>query len=72
MIEKRDVEVYPDVVINSESGSTQNTPINDKTLRVLSRTKSAADLEAPDPPPDGGISAWKQAVAGHLIVLITR
>lgn len=71
MIEKGGVEVYPDVVIDPERGAIQIPTINDKSLRVLSRTKSAADLEAPGPPPDGGVLAWKQVVAGHLIVLIT-
>ena len=66
MTEKGDVEAYPDVV-----NDPQNETIKERSLRVLSRTKSAANWKDSGPPPDGGAFAWAQVLAGHLIVLNT-
>ena len=76
MTEKEDIEAYPEVVNDSQGETINNETINNETikercLRVLSRTKSAASLKDPGPPPDGGVLAWMQVLSGHLVVLIT-
>ena len=76
MTEKGDIEAYPEVVNDSQDETVNNETLNNETikercLRVLSRTKSAASLKDPGPPPDGGVLAWMQVLSGHLVVLIT-
>lgn len=86
MTEKGDIEAYPEVVNDSQDETVNNETLNNDTinnekinnetikercLRVLSRTKSAASLKDPGPPPDGGVLAWMQVLSGHLVVLIT-
>lgn len=66
MTEKGDIEACPDVLDDSQDETSK-----EGSLRVLSRTKSAASAKDPGPPPDGGVHAWTQVLAGHLIVLIT-
>ncbi|KAL3426875.1 transporter MCH4-like protein 6 [Phlyctema vagabunda] len=66
MLEKGDFEVHPDSV-----NEPQNETIKEKSLRVLSKTKSATTFKDPGPPPDGGALAWTQVLSGHLIVLNT-
>jgi hypothetical protein len=71
MTEKGDVEAYADVVNDPRDETINNETIKERSLRVLSRTKSAANWKDPGPPPDGGALAWAQTLSGHLIVLIT-
>lgn len=71
MTEKGDVEVYPDVVNDPQNETIENEAVKERSLRVLSRTKSAANWRDPGPPPDGGARAWMQVLSGHLIVLNT-
>jgi hypothetical protein len=71
MTEKGDIEAYPDVVNDPQDETINNETIKERSLRVLSRTKSAATWKDPGPPPDGGALAWTQALSGHLVVLIT-
>lgn len=40
-------------------------------LGVLGRTVSRSSYVDPGPPPDGGLTAWTQAIMGHLIVFNT-
>jgi MFS family permease len=50
----------------------QETDIESNALRrVLSRTISRSSQSDPGPPPDGGFTAWTQAVVGHLVVFNT-
>jgi len=39
--------------------------------KVLSRTRSRSSYIDPGPPPDRGLTAWTQALCGHLIVCNT-
>jgi hypothetical protein len=36
--------------------------------KQLSRVQSNTDVQDPGPPPDGGLTAWSMACAGHLIM----
>lgn len=40
-------------------------------LRTISKTLSRTSTIDPDPPPDGGLKAWTQALMGHLVVFNT-
>ena len=66
MTEKGDVEAYSDAV-----NDPQNETIKERSLRVLSRTKSTASWKDPGPPPDGGAFAWTQVLVGHLTIMNT-
>lgn len=66
MTETKDVEACTDAV-----NDPQNETIKEKSLRVLSRTKSAMSWKDPGPPPDGGTFAWTQVLVGHLIIMNT-
>lgn len=56
----------------TSSSGTQNTRINNHgILEVLGRTISRSSVIDPGPPPDGGLTAWTQAVVGHLVVFNT-
>ena len=39
--------------------------------KILSRTRSRSSYIDPGPPPDGGLTAWAQALCGHLLVANT-
>lgn len=52
---------------NTESGATNNQGI----LSALSHTISLSSYIDPGPPPDGGLTAWTQAIVGHLVVFNT-
>ncbi|CAG8981042.1 hypothetical protein HYALB_00008196 [Hymenoscyphus albidus] len=66
MTEKGDFEASPDVVIDSQEATPK-----EGSLTALSRHATVPDGKDPSIPPDGGLTAWKQVLAGHLIVLIT-
>ena len=34
--------------------------------KVLSKTMSGCSIKDPGPPPDGGLQAWLQVLAGHM------
>lgn len=53
----------------TDSSNTQNN--NHGILKVLSRTISRSSYIDPGPPPDGGLTAWTQAIVGHLVVFNT-
>ena len=44
-----------------------STPPDNIVTRVLSKTITHVSID-PGPPPDGGITAWTQALMGHLVV----
>lgn len=71
MIEKGDIEAYPDAVNDPQNETSKNETIKERTLRVLSRTKSAASWKDPGPPPDGGAFAWTQVLVGNLAMMNT-
>ena len=71
LTEKGDVEAYPDAVNDPQNETIKNETIRERSLRVLSRTKSAASWKDPGPPPDGGAFAWTQVLVGHLIIMNT-
>ena len=61
------IQVYPEPLDDTPSNAIQ-----EKGQRVLlGRTQSAASLNDPGPPPDGGVRAWSQVLAGHLIIMTT-
>lgn len=56
----------------SSNSSTQSASKNTNgILEVLGRTVSRSSAIDPGPPPDGGLTAWTQAVVGHLVVFNT-
>ncbi len=58
-------------IANSVGVKTINEPSQGGVLaKVLSRTTSRISID-PGPPPDGGLTAWTQALMGHLIVFNT-
>ncbi len=58
-------------IANGVGVKTINEPSQGGVLaKVLSRTTSRISID-PGPPPDGGITAWTQALMGHLIVFNT-
>lgn len=55
----------------TKRSNTQDDNINSEgVLKVLSHTIPRSYID-PGPPPDGGFTAWTQAVVGHLVVLNT-
>lgn len=52
---------------NLRSGAANNQGI----LSALSNTISLSSYIDPGPPPDGGLTAWTQAIVGHLVVFNT-
>lgn len=71
MTEKEEFEVYPEALNEAEEDIIKPETIKERSLRVLSRTKSAASWKDPGPPPDGGVVAWTQVLVGHLIIMNT-
>ncbi|TGO26838.1 hypothetical protein BPAE_0052g00280 [Botrytis paeoniae] len=71
MTEKEEFEVYPEALNEAEDDIIKPETIKERSLRVLSRTKSAASWKDPGPPPDGGVVAWTQVLVGHLIIMNT-
>ena len=83
MFEKGDIEAYPEATSSSisENGDIGAYPdathdpqpetMRERSLRVLSRTRSAASWKDPGPPPDGGVFAWIQVLVGHLTIMNT-
>ena len=69
MAKKGDVEAYVDAVIAPQDEMVKNETTNDRGLKLLSRMKSAASWNDPDPPPDGGAIAWTQVLVGHLTIM---
>ena len=65
MTEKGDVEAHSDT-----TSSPHNETIDERDLKILSRTKSAASWKDPGPP-DGGALAWTQVLVGHLVIMNT-
>lgn len=56
----------------TKSGNAENGNVNSQgVLKVLSRTISRSSCIDPGPPPDGGLTAWTQAIVGHLVVFNT-
>ena len=67
---------FPDLVGKEEKiGEGQNPSVlrssNSGLRKVLSRTISRSSYVDPGPPPDGGLTAWTQAMMGHLVVFNT-
>ena len=55
-----------------ERSNAENGNINSQgVLKVLSHTISLSSHIDPGPPPDGGLTAWTQAIVGHLVVFNT-
>lgn len=48
-----------------------NTGTGGMLEKDLSQTRSCSSYVDPGPPPDGGLTAWTQALCGHLIVCNT-
>ena len=61
-----DIGAYPDAV-----NDPQHETMKERSMRVLSRTRSATSWKDPGPPPDGGVFAWTQVLAGHLTIMNT-
>ncbi|PYI03289.1 MFS monocarboxylate transporter [Aspergillus sclerotiicarbonarius CBS 121057] len=53
-------------MIRTEGGTLPNAPEKHSPVSELTHTAFQ-----PPPPPDGGIEAWAQVVAGHLVVALT-
>ena len=61
-----------DVEAAEEKAQTQELTTSGGIMeKVLSRTRSHISYIDPGPPPDGGLTAWTQALCGHLIVANT-
>ena len=61
-----------DVEAAEEKIQTEELTISGGLMeKVLSRTRSRCSYIDPGPPPDGGLTAWTQALCGHLIVANT-
>ena len=61
-----------DVETAEEKIQTQELTTSGSIMeKVLSRTRSRSSYIDPGPPPDGGLTAWTQALCGHLIVANT-
>ena len=55
-----------------DGSNTQDLDVNGPgILQVLSHTLSRSSYIDPGPPPDGGFTAWTQAIVGHLVVFNT-
>lgn len=55
-----------------DNSNIQDVNLNhNKIHKVLSHTISCSTYVDPGPPPDGGLTAWTQAVVGHLVVFNT-
>ncbi|TVY33068.1 Aspyridones efflux protein [Lachnellula subtilissima] len=61
LAEKGDIEAYP--IPNNEMCGEKET--------AVTRTSTKSSWKDPGPPPDGGMSAWAQAIFGHLVVMNT-
>lgn len=62
--------VHPDSDIHADDATELRIPSNDivSIEQVQAETQLAS---APLPPPDGGLRAWSQVSAGHLINSLT-
>ena len=63
-----DVELREKTESRNTDGGVAN---NQGILNTLSHTISLSSYVDPGPPPDGGLTAWTQAIVGHLVVFNT-
>ena len=62
-----DSEMIEDTPKMEGIASDVPAPAENPLIRVLSKTVSRVSID-PGPPPDGGLTAWTQALMGHLVV----
>jgi len=56
------------IAIDADLSKEQDSPLTTE-LDVINGTADGASI--PEPPPDGGLQAWSQVIAGHLIMFAT-
>ena len=69
-IEKADVDSHAEAHTASASAPDHSQASRTRTLlRALARPIARTSGPDPGPPPDGGLLAWSQVVAGHLAIV---